>query len=120
MEKTIEEGKIAVVFFGSAEGDEFAAFEKAASQDDKRSFYYTSDEESAKAHGVTAPGIALFRPFDEPKVDFEGEILTNNIASYVSDNSIPTVIDFTDEYIEPIFQKPVSYTHLTLPTIYSV
>ena len=91
------------MFFGKSDSDEFTAFEKAASQDDKRSYFHTEDSESAKAHGVEQPAVSLFRNFDEPKVDFSGKIITNDLSAWVSENSIPTVIDFNDEYIEPIF-----------------
>ena len=106
LETEIGKGKVTVVFFGDASSDDFKAFEKAASRDDKRTFFHTADAESATAHDVKAPGVALFRPFDEPVVHFEGKTTDDaKITEFIEAQSVPTLIEFSDEFIEPIFQK---------------
>jgi protein disulfide-isomerase A1 len=104
LDKEIEANKVTVVFFG-AEGADFTNFEKAASADDKRTFIHTSDSEAATKHGVTAPKVVLFRKFDEPKVVHDGSFEARDISKFVEEHSVPTLINFSDEYIEPIFQK---------------
>lgn len=101
----IEASKIAVVFFGDSSSDEFKTFEKAAGLDDKRAFFHTADADAAKTHEVEGTKVVLFRSFDEPKVTFEGDFETAALTKFVEDNSVPTLIEFSDEYIEPIFQK---------------
>ncbi len=104
LETKLGESKIAVVFCGEG-GDEFTAFEKAAGADDKRTFFHTSDAAAAKAHGATAPAVVLFRDFDEPKVTFDGKYEQASINEWIASSSVPTLIEFSDEYIEPIFQN---------------
>lgn len=104
LDKTIEANKITVAFFG-AEGEQFTAFEAAANTDDKRTYVHASAAEAATKHGVTGPTVVLFRKFDEPKVTYAGAWEAKELARWVEENSVPTLIDFSDEYIEPIFQK---------------
>ena len=105
LDKTVEDSKLVVVFFGDEGSDEFKAFETAASLDDKRTFLHSSDAGAAAKAGVTAPALVLFRKFDEPKVVFEGKIDPKAISDFITTNSVPTLIEFSDEYIEPIFQN---------------
>ncbi len=102
LDKAIENNKITVAFFGAA-GEEYTAFEKAAGTDDKRAYVHTTSEAAATAHGVTGPKVVLFRKFEEPKVTFSGEWDSKKIAQWVEESSVPTLIDFSDEFIEPIF-----------------
>lgn len=105
LEKKIAAGKVTVVFFGDNGSDEFKTFETAAGLDDKRSFLHSSDAAAATAHSITGPKIVLFRNFDEPKVEFDGKFEAKDISEWIGSNSVPTLIEFSDDYIEPIFQK---------------
>ena len=106
IDKAVEDNKIALVFFGDSDSDEFKAFESAASADDKNAFFHTGDEVAAKNHEVEkTPSIVLFRKFDEPKVTFDGEFTKKAISEWITPNTVPTLIEFGDDYIEPIFQK---------------
>lgn len=55
--------------------------------------------------GLTAPGVALYRKFDEPVVVHSGEIAESELKAFIASSSVPTLIEFSDEYIEPIFQE---------------
>ena len=104
--KAIEDNKIAIVFFGSADSDEFKAFEGAASADDKNAFFHTDDEVAAKNHNVEkTPAVVLFRKFDEPTVTFDGDFDKKALSEFIGTETVPTLIEFSDDYIEPIFQK---------------
>lgn len=102
LESKIGSAKVVVVFFGAEGTDEFKAFESAASKDDKRTFFHT-EASAASTHGAGENGVVLFRTFDEPKVVFDGEL--SNLNTWIEAQSVPTLIEFSDEYIEPIFQK---------------
>lgn len=47
----------------------------------------------------------IFRKFDEPKVVHDGAIEHSGLSRWIDASSVPTLIEFSDEYIEPIFQK---------------
>jgi protein disulfide-isomerase A1 len=99
--KTTE--KFLVVFFGSADSDEYKEFNKAASADDKHTFLHNPT--GVAPEGLTAPGVVVFRQFDEPTVVHTGEATSAAISAFILNASVPTLIEFSDEFIEPIFQK---------------
>jgi protein disulfide-isomerase A1 len=103
LEALIAEPKVAIVYFGEASGDAFKAFETAAGLDDKRAFVTCDDAAAASKHGASTGSVVLFRHFDEPKVTFDGKIDAKALAVFIDDNSVPTLIEFSDDYIEPIF-----------------
>jgi len=102
--KAIEDNKVVVVYYG-ANDDHFKSFETAASADDKRTYIHTFNADVAKANGAASPAVILYRKFDEPKVVFSGAWESKAIIAFIEESSVPTVIEFADEYIEPIFQK---------------
>jgi len=104
LDKTIADNKVVIAYFGTQD-DHFKAFENAASADDKRTFVHSSDAAVATSHGAKQPQITLFRKFDENKVTYAGEWNQKAIAEWIEEQSVPTVIEFSDDYIEPIFQK---------------
>jgi len=96
--------KFAIVFFGEEGSDEFKTFEQLASLDDKNSFNHVFDASVNAPEGLTRPGVAVFRKFDEPIVVHDGEFTREALAEFIVNTSIPTLIEFSDEFIEPIFQ----------------
>jgi len=96
--------KFLVVYFGSTDSAEYTQFEKVAAGDDKHTFVYNTDSKAAP-EGLTQPGVAIFRQFDEPTVVYSGDVNVGSLKSWISDSSVPTLIEFSDEYIEPIFQQ---------------
>lgn len=105
IEKEAESSKLFVVFFGEEGSEEFKAFETAASGDDKFQYRHVFDSSVATPEGVSRPGVAVYRNFDEPIVAFEGDFTATAIGAFVTGASVPTFIEFSDEYIEPIFQS---------------
>eukprot|EP00344_Euplotes_crassus_P005811 CAMPEP_0196998732 /NCGR_PEP_ID=MMETSP1380-20130617/4049_1 /TAXON_ID=5936 /ORGANISM="Euplotes crassus, Strain CT5" /LENGTH=481 /DNA_ID=CAMNT_0042415407 /DNA_START=35 /DNA_END=1480 /DNA_ORIENTATION=- len=97
--------KLFAVFYGEEGSDEFKAFESAASKDDKFQYRHVFDSDATTPEGVSRPGIAVFRNFDEPIVVFSGDFTASAVSEFVSSSSIPVFIEFSDEYIEPIFQS---------------
>lgn len=96
--------KFLVVFYGAADSTEFAEFEKFAAGDEKHTFVHTSSS-SSLPEGLTAPGVAIFRQFDEPVVVHTGQVEKSALKSFISSASVPTLIEFSEDFIEPIFQE---------------
>jgi protein disulfide-isomerase A1 len=100
-----ESEKVVVAFFGDADSTEFQEFEKAASSDDKYTYVHNTNADATLPEGLTRPGVAVFRKFDEPSVVFDQAIEKAALADWINSSSVPTLIEFNEEYIEPIFQK---------------
>ena len=96
--------------------------------------------ESARSKGEEIPDISVFEKQDEPSglwnytwrtgVDRYGEQVHNSQYRYLWSNGPKECLELADYSFDEHFGKaipsfpprvvPVSYTHLTLPTIYSV
>jgi protein disulfide-isomerase A1 len=103
--------KVVAVFFGDATDAEFATFQKAAGTDDKTPYVHVFDAELSATLGVTRPALVVFRKFDEPSVTFSGEFTVATIKDFVKSKSVPTLIEFDEDYIEAIFgeHKPALF-----------
>lgn len=104
--------KLNLAYFGDLEGYDFEAF-MAASRNpaiaDDFEFFHTSDKDCAASFSTSAPGLALIRTFDDSPLSYvatDGEpMAVSDILSFASSNSVPTLITFSEEYIDPIFGK---------------
>ena len=68
---------VAMTYFGAAEGGLWDTFTKAVNNQfitDKYEFFHTTDEDCASKYGVTAPGIAVTRIFDESPYAYTGAV----------------------------------------------
>lgn len=95
-----------LVYFGDCkECDLFKSFHDAAQSNDKYTFYATAAA-CAGDHGVTAPGISLFRAFDESPLHFKAG---DDMAKFLGGNSVASFFEFSEDSVEPIFhdQQPV-------------
>lgn len=99
--KTAEK-KLNAVYFGDLVGDLHTTFLEVASKYDDVSFYH-APADCASAHGAAAPGVSFFRTFEESPLKFDGK--GEELENFVSSSSLPTLIEFADEYVEPIFGK---------------
>jgi hypothetical protein len=71
-----------------------------------------NDKECAASFGVnTLPGLVLFRKFDDSPLVFSGNWESTPIVDWMTSSSVPTLIDFSEDYIEPIFgqRKPAIF-----------
>jgi len=95
-----------VVFFGffdSKTGAEATTFLQAAGASD-HVFGISTNADVAKAYGVAAPAIVALRTFDEPQVNFEGKFdSVDAIVDFANAESLPLVIEFTNENAPRIF-----------------
>lgn len=63
-----------------------------------------NDKECAASHGASStPAVVLFRHFDNPTVVYSGSFETTPVIDFLVAQSVPTLIDFSEDYIEPIF-----------------
>ena len=95
---------IVVAFFGDASSTEFKEFQSAADADDKSTYVHAGSDVKLP-EGAKTPGVVVFRKFDEPTVVHGGALTQAEISSFVSKSSVPSLIEFADQYIEPIFQQ---------------
>jgi len=94
------------VFFGDHEGAAFDNFMSAAKSPDLEKFaFFHTGAECAKDFGVEAPGVAISRNFDEPKVAYTGEHEVEALSAWAKANSVATIFEFGEDHIEPIFQN---------------
>jgi protein disulfide isomerase len=105
-------GKLNLAYFGDLSGYDFEAFMAASRQpaiSEDFEFFHTADKECAAHFKTSAPGIALIRTFDDSPLSYvatDGEpMAVSDIVSFAVGNSVPTLITFSEDYIDPIFGK---------------
>ncbi len=99
---------MAVAFFGEPSSREYTEVFLNVAQNptvaEKFQFYLVTDKECASQNGAQAtPGLVLFRKFDSPKVAFSGNFETTPVIDFLLAQSVPILIEFSEDYIEPIF-----------------
>ena len=63
-----------------------------------------NDEECAKGYNANGQGgLVLFRKFDDSPLVYSGSMSASAIVDWMTTQMVPTLIDFSDDYIEPIF-----------------
>ena len=106
-----KDGTLALNYFGTLQGSLYDAFVKAAwnqSINDRFTFYHTTDTSCIEKFGLPAgstSGVSLTRAFDESPLPFpsSGDASESAIVAFAKKHAIPQLINFSDEYIEPIF-----------------
>jgi len=98
--------KLNVVYFGATEGENFDFFMNTAKNPAAEKFaFFNTGAECAEKYGVTAPGMALIRTFDEPNIAYSGELDGGPFFEWLNSHATPTLFEFGEDYIEPIFQQ---------------
>ncbi|KAI8803172.1 thioredoxin-like domain-containing protein [Cladochytrium replicatum] len=105
--------KVVVIgFFPSLEGADFAAFNEVANQyRDDFLFGATEDDAVASSNAVSAPGIVLFKKFDEGKNVFGGKFEAEAIVDFVKENSVPLMDEIGPETYGDYVERglPIAY-----------
>jgi len=70
---------------------------------EKFQFFHTTDGDCASKFGASAPGIGLSRRFDESPLGYGGAATEDEIVAFAKKSSVPRLITFSEDYIEPIF-----------------
>ncbi len=98
------EAKLNLVYFGAQEGQMFDSFMTAAKTDDKFIFYHAQGD-CAADWGASTNSVSVLRTFDASPVHYAGEATHEGITAFMEKNSVPTLIEFSEDFIEPIFGK---------------
>ena len=115
-EKT-DASKLAVAFFGETESREYSeVFLDVANNgavSEKYQFFHLNDKECAASFGASnTPALVIFRKFDDHTVVYGGSAWeTTPIVDWMQASSVPTLITFSEDFIEPIFgqRKPAIF-----------
>jgi len=71
---------------------------------EKYQFFHSTDAACATSFGAKGtPAVVLFRKFDDSPVVYSGNWETTPVVDFLVSSSVPTLIEFSEEYIEPIF-----------------
>jgi len=100
------EANLALSYFGATEGDLYEAFMKGARNpgiSEKYSFFHTTDADCASKFGASAPGVAISRKFDESPLNYAGASTEDDLVAFGKTSSVPRLITFSEDFIEPIF-----------------
>lgn len=111
-----DDARLSLVYFGDVNAREYKEVFLEAAQNptvgDKFQFFYINDEAVAKQYGAEKlPALVLFRKFDDSPLVFSGNWETTPVVDFLVSSSVPTLIDFSEDYIEPIFgqRKPALF-----------
>jgi len=95
---------VAVVgFFPDAESEAFKTYVSVADGFDDVVFGVITDPQVAGQAGLEAGKVAVFKQFDEGRVDFDGEVDAAKLSSFVKENQIALLSEFTSETAPKIF-----------------
>jgi len=108
LKSKVASNKLSLAYFGDLSAREytevFLGVANNPTVNEKFQFYQTTDKECAAAHGASStPALVLFRQFDTPTVVYSGSQETTPVVDWMLAQSVPTLIEFSEDYIEPIF-----------------
>merc|ERR1712193_587348 len=107
--KAFVDGKTVAVIgcFKDETTDAAKAFLAVASNLDDLAFGVTGDEAVCSEYGVTGEGVVMVKTFDDGKAVLTDDLTEENIAKFISSESLPLVIDFNHETAQKIFSGEV-------------
>ena len=107
LKEKIEATKLSVVFFGDVASREFSEVFLNVAQNptvsEKFQFFNLNDAACATSFGASAPGLVLFRKFDEPQLLYSGSLEVTPVVDWMVASSVPTLMEFSEDAIEPMF-----------------
>jgi protein disulfide-isomerase A1 len=113
LKKKTEQHKLVLAYFGDKSSEKapgiYLEVAQTGSVSEKYQFVHINDKECATAHGATEfPTLVLFRQFDESPLHHKVNWETTPIVDWLLASSTPTLIEFSEDYIEPIFGQKQS------------
>merc|ERR1712018_1124128 len=117
--KTFVEGKTVAVLgcFKDETTDAAKAFLAAASNLDDIPFGITGDEAVCTEYGVEGEGVVMVKTFDDGKALLTEGLTEEEIAKFVSSESLPLVVDFNHETAQKIFSGEVKSHFLLFSSV---
>jgi len=106
----VSDHEVAVVgFFDEKDGDAYKKYNLACLDYDDYGVHYpvaiTADKEASEHYGAKDK-VVLFKKFDERKVVYEGVLDTQSIRDFITENSLPIVIEFNHDNAQKMFKRP--------------
>merc|ERR1711915_635790 len=107
--KAFVEGKTVAVIgcFKDETTDAAKAYLGVASNLDDLAFGVTGDEAVCSEYGVSGEGVIMVKTFDDGKALLTEGLTEEEIAKFVSSESLPLVVDFNHETAQKIFSGEV-------------
>ena len=93
----------ALVLFDTTNSTTYTEFQKAASSSDEHIFAVATSLDSLSTHSVNASTLVLFKPCDDRKVAFTGEITSVSIQAFLTKERIPWISPLNDTSFQSIF-----------------
>merc|ERR1719209_850448 len=111
----VADNKVAVIGFFTDPGSKKAvAFTTAADANEDVHFAITSNKDIFNLFDVQDDAaVILLKKFDEGRNNLEGDITVETVASFVTANALPLVVDFNTDTAKQIFQGSVK-NHLIM------
>jgi len=103
LEKFINDNEVVVVFFGNKDSDAYKTVEKVAQGLDDIPFGFVASEELRNSKSAKEDSVVLFKNFDEKRNDFEESLTEAALKTFISKNSLPTLIKFDQKAAQKIF-----------------
>ena len=101
--------EVAVVGFFAEESPGLARYTEACRDYDDYGVTYpvalTTDPAAAQ-HFSVSDRVVLFKKFDERKVVYEGELGVQEVRDFITENAMPTVIEFNHDNAQKMFKRP--------------
>ncbi|KAJ1951063.1 protein disulfide-isomerase precursor [Linderina macrospora] len=89
---------VVIGYVDDKESSEFSELDTLAKElRDEFVFGVVTDAKLAKKHGVSAPGVVVYKKFDDGKDVFDGKITTDSLREFVKGSSIPLLDDISAE-----------------------
>jgi len=109
----IADNTIAVIgFFEDAETEDAKAFLAAAAALDDYPFAITG-EAAVIAEHKKGSSVTIFKNFDEGRAELEGDVTEEAVTAFVTGNSLPLVVEFSQDTAQKIFSGDIK-SHLLL------
>jgi protein disulfide-isomerase A1 len=106
LQAKIDEENLLLAWAGDLTGDLFEQFGAAAADPrifEKFTVVHTSDASCADKIGLSKAGIGLTRRFDDSPIAYTDEPNKQKIIDWARSYSVPSLMVFSEEFIEPIF-----------------
>ncbi|XP_046807923.1 protein disulfide-isomerase [Lucilia cuprina] len=103
-EKFLKDNEIAIIgFFKDLESDAAKTFVTAAGELDPIPFGLTSSDDVVAKYEVKDGAVVMFKPFDDKKTVFEGELTLATLKKFAQVESLPLIVEFNHESASKIF-----------------
>ncbi|KAI1232540.1 hypothetical protein IHE44_0007008 [Lamprotornis superbus] len=113
-EALVDSSEVVVIgFFKDLTSEAAKEFLLAAEAVDDIPFGISSSADVFTKYQISKDGVILFKKFDEGQNNFEGDLTKDNLLNFIKSNSLPLVIEFTEQTAPKIFGGEIK-THILL------